>query len=461
MMMMQSDNLIQTSWPVQSYYQSEHHEILSSINSTPENSMISSGLYGCEEYPLLCYDQVQNISTLDDVCRWLCDDDQELEEIQSMITTDDVMEESIDVMEPEPKSGLESLLKAYAEAMSMGQIELAKVIVKCISEKVNPVGQTMERIAFSMFLDNQDEYFKQESMRNFKVAFRVFYEIFPFGRFAHFTANSTILDSVPASVESIHIVDFDLCEGSQWPHVIQAIAQMNKSLIITSIKLDQDQDSQFAQTRWHLCKYAQTFGLNLKVQEIRMSELVNKMDERQQASEFMVFNCMVNLPHMTKTRKSHQVFDFLKLAKLILTENQGIITFGDGEESKTTKNQSDFPSFFNKNLTRYNALYKSIESGLPSYLNQARISMETLFLAPFVSSKSWIQKWEERREFTSDFPSILGLTGVKMSMESWNEARELVKEGESGYGIRVEGGNGNEMVLEWNGIPLVRVCAWV
>ncbi|XP_076921759.1 protein NODULATION SIGNALING PATHWAY 2-like [Bidens hawaiensis] len=379
-----------------------------------------------------------------------------------MVTVADVMEESNDVIEPEPESGLESLLKAYAEAMSMGQIELAKVIVKCISEKVNPVGQTMERIAFSMFLDNQDEYFKQESMRNFKIAFRVFYEIFPFGRFAHFTANSTILESVPACMESVHVVDFDLCEGIQWPHVIQAIAHMNKSLIITSIKLDQDQDqdSQFAQTRWHLCKYAQTFGLNLKVQEMGMSELVNKMDERQQANEFMVFNCMVNLPHMTKTRKTHQVFDFLKLAKVILTENQGIITFGDGDEQRAG-NQSDFPSFFNKNLARYNALYKSMECGFPSYLNQARISMETLFLAPFVSSKSWIQKWEEQSEFTSDFFNILGLEGVKMSMESWNEARELVKEGESGYGIRVEGGNENEMVLEWSGIPLVRVCACV
>ncbi|KAL8259257.1 hypothetical protein R6Q59_027210 [Mikania micrantha] len=74
------------------YYESEHHETFSSINSTPENSMISSGLYGCVEYPMLDYDQMldrsavysesRNINTLDDVCRWLCDDvddDQELE----------------------------------------------------------------------------------------------------------------------------------------------------------------------------------------------------------------------------------------------------------------------------------------------------------------------------------------------------------------------------------------------
>ncbi|KAD3338093.1 hypothetical protein E3N88_33614 [Mikania micrantha] len=84
--------LIPTIGTYSDYYESEHHETFSSINSTPENSMISSGLYGCVEYPMLDYDQMldrsavysesRNINTLDDVCRWLCDDvddDQELE----------------------------------------------------------------------------------------------------------------------------------------------------------------------------------------------------------------------------------------------------------------------------------------------------------------------------------------------------------------------------------------------
>ncbi|KAK1412436.1 hypothetical protein QVD17_33682 [Tagetes erecta] len=481
MMMMQSEHLIQTSWPIQpyfdsnsDYYENEYHETFSSINSTPENSMISSGLYGCVEYPLLGYDQMQNpspvysesqnINSLDDVCRWLCDDDddQELEEIQSTVTVADPMEEISDVSEPECQTGLQNLLQAYADSMAMGQMELAKVIVRCISEKINPVGQILERISFNLFVENQEEYLKQESMRNFKKAFRVFYDIFPYGRFAHFTANSTILEAVPTHMESVHIVDFDLGEGTQWPQVIEAIAQMNKSLIITSIKLDQDQDSQFHQTRWHLCKYARTFGLNLKVQEIEMEQLMNTITERKSQKEFTVFNCMVGLPHMGKTRKTNQVTNFLKLAKLVLTENKGIISFGDGEEGERMGNHSNFPSFFNKNLTHYKALYESIEQGFPSYLKEARIAMETLFLAPFVSSKTWFQKWEEQRENTSCLNNnIVGLKGIKMSKENWNEARELVKEGESSYGIRIEGENGNEMVLEWSGVSLVKVCAWM
>ncbi|CAH1445967.1 unnamed protein product [Lactuca virosa] len=146
---MESELLLQTSWPTQSYfhsnldhydpnmdfYESYYHEFSSSINSSPENSLISSEPY--VKSPLLGYDQIQNpsmvdnINTLDDVCQWLCDENQEIEEIQSEKSTEtesvhvwspDLSMTSDDVME----TRLEDLLKAYADAMTMGQTELVK-----------------------------------------------------------------------------------------------------------------------------------------------------------------------------------------------------------------------------------------------------------------------------------------------------------------------------------------------
>ena len=152
--------------------------------------------------------------------------------------------------------------------------------------------------------------------------------------------------------------------------------------------------------------------------------------------------------------------DFLKVAKAVLDITEGIITFGDGEECEKMRTLSDLSSFFNKNLEHYKALYESIEWGLPSYLNEARIAMETLFVSPLISSESWLQKWAEGRESMVSQKEI-GLKGRPLSKESLNEVRELVKEGESPYGIRIEDGNWNEMVLEWNGTPLVRVSAWM
>ncbi|PWA86781.1 Transcription factor GRAS [Artemisia annua] len=101
-----------------------------------------------------------------------------------------------------------------------------------------------------------------------------------------------------------------------------------------------------------------------------------------------------------------------------------------------------------------------MEWGFPSYLSEARIAMETLFVSPFISSESWFQKWAEGRESMASLKDF-GLKGRAMCKESLNEMKELVKESESPYGIRFEGDNENEMVLEWNGTPLVRVSAWM
>ncbi|KAI3750537.1 hypothetical protein L2E82_21178 [Cichorium intybus] len=409
---------------------------------------------------ILNYDHMEGF---DDVCRWFCDDDQQME---SEIPTENsnvwsptlsmISSESRDseAMEMESQRGIQDLLTAYSEAMGLEQRELAKVIQKCITEKASPNGPALERLALNLFrcAGNENEYLKQESMRNLKTAFRGLYEIFPYGRFAHFTANSAILEAVPPHVDSVHIVDFDMGEGSQWPVVIQVMAQTRKSLTITSVKLEDD-DSRFEETRWHLLNHARSFGVDLKVEERELGQIVN-------GNAFMVFNCMVGLPHMGRTRRRGQVMEFMKVAKGQLAKSEGIITFGDGEDSHKMENYASYPLFFDGKLSRYKALYESMEWGFPSYLNEGRIAMETLFVAPFVSSISWLQKWEEGREHMFS-QNALGLKGRKMSRESWNEGRELVKEGESPYKIRVEGGNGNEMVLEWNGAPLVRVSVWM
>ncbi|KAG7960922.1 hypothetical protein I3843_10G151900 [Carya illinoinensis] len=125
------------------------------------------------------------------------------------------------------------LLKAYGEALEKDQRELAQVILRCISEKVSPVGKNLERVAFylSQEINNQGDYLKQESYKNFEVAFQAFYQSFPQGRFAHFAANSVILEAMLDDAETIHTVDFDMGEGIQWPPMIEEIACQKKKKI--------------------------------------------------------------------------------------------------------------------------------------------------------------------------------------------------------------------------------------
>ncbi|KAJ6968982.1 protein NODULATION SIGNALING PATHWAY 2-like [Populus alba x Populus x berolinensis] len=165
------------------------------------------------------------------------------------------------------------LLKAYGEAMDGGQSELADVIMRCVSERVSPAGEALECLAFNLCHDLEkqgDDYIKRESCRNFELAFMAFYQLFPYGRFAHFAANSAILEALPADAETIHIVDFDLGEGIQWPPLIEDLAHLQKAVRLTAIKWKKD-DCNWAPMVWsfdaakrRLLDLARCFGLNLK-----------------------------------------------------------------------------------------------------------------------------------------------------------------------------------------------------
>ncbi|KAI3781582.1 hypothetical protein L2E82_11600 [Cichorium intybus] len=366
---------------------------------------------------------------------------------------------SPDDMEVEGETSLYHLLNAYGEAMEMGQTKLANVIIGCIIEKASPLGGTMERVAFNLFdSGSQGDYIKQESMKNFKAAFEAFYEIFPYGRFSHFAANSAILEAIMTNSRKVHIIDFDMGEGVQWPAMLEAIGKLRKDTKLTSIRTN-EQSYNFDETKSRLLNHARASGLKLEVQEITTEDLVKEINEGSEKHEFLAFNCMVGLPHMGRRRNRCQVMEFLRVAKQLLLTRDGIITFGDGEDVERTKNSGNYSSFFKEYLNHYHALCESMEQNFPANLTEARIAMESLFVAPHVSSLSWQQKWENIRE-NYEFKENLGIIGRRLSKESVMEAKEMVRESQSSFKIRVEGKNENEMILEWRGTPLVRVSAW-
>ena len=94
------------------------------------------------------------------------------------------------------------LLKVCGDAMGSEQMELAEEIIRRLKEKASPTGKSLERLAFylTVALDKQANYLMQESSKNYEAAFKAFYQIFPYDMFAHFTANSTILEAIPANI---------------------------------------------------------------------------------------------------------------------------------------------------------------------------------------------------------------------------------------------------------------------
>ncbi|KAI4353778.1 hypothetical protein L6164_002706 [Bauhinia variegata] len=263
-------------------------------------------------------------------------------------------------MEIDNQLAIPIILEAHAEAMEEGHNPLAQEILKCLSQKVSPIGNTLERVAFNLAQDincniSQEDYLRKEACKNLELAFQAFYQLFPHGKVAHFAANSRILESIPEDSDEIHIVEFDMGEGIQWTSLIEAIAQKQPRILkLTSIKWQDDEIApwKFKDTKKQLSVHAKSCGLKLMVEEKGIEDLVMKlkrMNKRGGSGKraWLAFNCMVGLPHIARPRSRRHAMEFLRAAEDLICSygNKGIITFSDGDVCEKLKNCMNFRTF--------------------------------------------------------------------------------------------------------------------
>lgn len=471
-------NLWSSTNQIDPFYEYENHGVsYSSLNSKDQDSSEIS----LSDFTSLFPDDDDVLTDLPmddmefvDVSRWLNDSENEGMKITSCSSSVSI-DTSTTIIHSREMDTLHHLLSAYGEAMENDHKELAQVIIRSIKGGINPLGESLERVASNLFqeIEDQGSYLRQESNKIIEVAFKAFYQIFPLGKFAHFAANSAIIEAVPDDAQTIHIIDYDIGKGIQWPPIIEAMGQKRKALRFTFIKKTEEEEEEstsdklrFEETKRRLVDYANPFGLALQVEEMTFEELSSELRRMKKRSEWLVFNCMFKLPHMGKRTRRIDALEFLKLANELLLANssthRGLVTFGDGEAmDNSQKTNNTFSSFFNKNLIYYQSIFESLELYFPAYLSQARLAMESLFLAPQVCSSSWFQNWEEMTRSASNSCGEVGLQGMRVSKENLLQAKEVVNERETPLKVRIEEERQHEMVLEWKGTSLVRVSTWM
>ncbi|KAK2643345.1 hypothetical protein Ddye_025108 [Dipteronia dyeriana] len=432
------------------------------------------------------------VDELEGLCEWMAS--QEDVESLNLSTISSDHQESICVqsdqtslvlpykdMEIDDHLSILHLLKAYGEATELGQEDLSREIVRRLKEKACPIGATLERVAYHFIkvLEKQVDYLSTQSIKNYEAAFKAFYQIFPYGRFAHFAANSVILEAIPEDARVVHIVDFDIGKGIQWPPLIEELARRssgNALFRLISIKWEEDHDcpspNSFTETKKRLYEQARISGLRLKVEEMDMEGLASEMSKiklRGRRNEWLSFNLMVDLPHMGTIRNVKHVIEFLKVAKDSINDHsvnfngasRGIITVGNVIEAEKLMDSNGFESFFQGKLLQLQAFFESMEWHFPFHFTEARMAMESLFLAPQVSYLSGgSRKWEETATRESRDLEAIGLEAWRMSRDHVQEAKELVREGESLYWVSTEGDSENQLVLGYMGTPLVRFSSW-
>ena len=100
-----------------------------------------------------------------------------------------------------------------------------------------------------------------------------------------------------------------------------------------------------------------------------------------------------------------------------------------------------------------------MESNFPFQFSEARTAMENLFVAPYISCEDWLHKWEDMRQY-QNLQSETELVGRSLREETLMEVGEMLRGMEGPYEVKIEGNNGNEMILEWKGTQLMRISTW-
>ncbi|XP_057841132.2 protein NODULATION SIGNALING PATHWAY 2 [Cryptomeria japonica] len=390
------------------------------------------------------------------------------------------------------------LLIVCAEAISDGSHDLVEVILSRLKELVSSTGATMERVAYylsqsleqrhhcSIAGDDMEEdlfnAFKSTKDPNYLGALTLLNQAYPYIRFAHFIANQSILEAIPVQqAKTLHILDFDIMEGMQWPPLIEALkSEAHKicHLKLTAVKWDDDDDDdddddgdgdgdgngnggnggdlgQFSlsckDTGRRLSEYACSLGIPFSFQETQLENLKDNLSCSD--DEMVVVNCMWALPHMLE-RSSKKLSRFVEGTCHL---NPAILTLGTGPNGILGHKKVNLLERFVRCLKNSCALFDSMEAGLPEQYGSARATMERLFMAPMICRP--IHYLSEDEEFirVMDLPLQYGFAEGHISNKNTMNAKLMAEEGEH-YRMEIEGNN--QLLLQWQSIPLTSISTW-
>ena len=373
------------------------------------------------------------------------------------------------------------LLTACAEAMSQEAQDLVEVILCRLRELVSPTGSTMERVAYYLFdallhsnvnsfahLGPSDKITKE----HFLGALELLHMAYPYIRIPHFTANECILEAVVASGGAnvgIHIIDFDIMEGTQWPPLMDALRNNRKydvgHLRITAIKWAEDEDEDEDECLLHsghtgrrLTEYAVSVGIQFWFQE---TDLEGLKEVLLQEGEIVILNCIWQLPHMINLRNKSQLLKFLVNARHLNPAAVTLATGPHGAEGHT----ADFLDSFVRRLEELCTIFDSLEAGLPEH-ELARVMVERIFFGPAMSRRVMNStsgnhgQGHITESSVVDLPLKCGYGEGGISNTNIMFAKCNLLYSGVGRSYEVELVGHHRLVLKWASTPLVWVSTW-
>ncbi|KAM1030403.1 hypothetical protein ACFX13_035021 [Malus domestica] len=357
--------------------------------------------------------------------------------------------------------------------------ELYKIVSLCGDSVQRVVAYFADGLAARLLTRKSPFYdmiMKEPTSEEEFVAFTALYRVSPYYQFAHFTANQAIIEAFEKEQEknnrALHVIDFDVSYGFQWPSLIQSLSENASSSNRISLRITGFGRSvdELRETENRLTSFSKGFrNLVFEFQGLlRGSKLINLRKKR---NETIAVNLVFQLNTLSNNLK---ISDLLKSVHLL---NPSIVILVEQEGSKSPRS---FLSRFMESLHYFAAMFDSLDDCLP--LESAeRLSIEKNHLGKEIKSMLNYDNNNdencpktEKMETWKTMMESQGFEGINLSSKSKIQARLLLKirthysplefDGESSgaaAGFKVfERDDGRTISLGWQDRYLLTVSAW-
>ncbi|XP_019177211.1 PREDICTED: nodulation-signaling pathway 2 protein-like [Ipomoea nil] len=361
----------------------------------------------------------------------------------------------------ETKTSLIDLLLMGAQAVQAGNRDLASIIVLKLNN-LHLSGEEeesghLERLSLYFtqgLVFKTMNYGEQKWQEGSMSAFQMLQEISPYIKFAHFTANQAILEATQNQKE-VHIIDFDIMEGIQWPPLMAELADReNASLRITAMVAETQSWAHTQQTGKRLHEFANSINLSFAFDQILLTK-EQDLEQIQSLGNHPIANLMIHQLHMPHRENP--------LIKIFLNglRNPQMIIMVEEELFKISRTPSmSFVEFFREAIHHYTSLSDSLQGGFCGGYKLAQRVIEKEFLGPRImdSVSKFPSGKRERQTWSQGVYSLKGFKPVPMSSCNVSQAKYLVSLFNGGFWVQHEH---CRLALCWKSRPLITASIWV
>lgn len=379
------------------------------------------------------------------------------------------------LVEMMPRGDLKEALCACAQAIANNDMLTAEWLMTELRQMVSVSGEPIQRLGAYMLeglvarlASSGSSIYKalrckEPASAELLSYMHILYEVCPYFKFGYMSANGAIAEAMK-NESRVHIIDFQISQGSQWVTLIQALAARPGGP--PHIRLTGIDDSTASYARGggleivgqRLSRLAEAYRVPFEFHAAAVSASELQLENLEiRPGEAIAANFALSLHHMPDESVGIQNHRD-RLLRLVKSLSPKVVTLVE-QESNT--NTAPFMPRFIETLNYYLAVFESIDVTLPRG-HKERINVEQHCLAREVvnivacEGAERVERHEVLGKWRSRF-AMAGFTPYPLSSFVNATIKTLLESYSKKYSLEERDG---ALYLGWMNRPLIASCAW-